>query len=223
MFPLDDEGYYSADLESHFVETWKAMESLVDRGLAKSIGLSNFNRAQVREILNIPDIKYTPSVLQDESHPYLQERDLRDFCRINGIVFQAYSSLGSADRPWRQEGSLTSGTPVTGYEVLDHPTILQIASKYGKTAANVVLRWHIQLGGALVCKSVTPQRIIENYQIWDFALDADDMTAMSDLNVGWRHLLWAETSMHPDYPYKEDLPHDYQLSKPGKGSTAGAK
>ena len=72
---------------------------------------------------------------------------------------QAYSALGSADRPWRLEGSLTSGTPVTGYEVLEHPTITGIAGKYGKTPANVVLRWHLQLGGALVCKSVTPARL----------------------------------------------------------------
>lgn len=75
---------------------------------------------------------------------------------------QAYSSLGSADRPWRLEGSLTSGTPVTGYEVLEHPTITGIAGKYGKTPANVVLRWHLQLGGALVCKSVTPARLVGN-------------------------------------------------------------
>jgi hypothetical protein len=66
-------------------------------------------------------------------------------------------------------------------------------------------------------------RIMENIRVWDFELDSEDMKAFSDLNVGWRHLLWAETSMHPDYPYKEDLPWDYSVSKPGKGATAGAK
>ena len=66
-------------------------------------------------------------------------------------------------------------------------------------------------------------RIIENFKIWDFDLTDEDMAAMSDLNVGWRHLVWAETSMHPDYPYKEDLPWNYQVSQPGKGATAGAK
>ena len=88
LFPLDDEGYYCADHGSHYVETWLEMEKLVDQGLVKSIGLSNFNKRQVKEILNIPGAKYKPAVLQNESHPYLQEKDLRDFCKINGIIFQ---------------------------------------------------------------------------------------------------------------------------------------
>ena len=88
MFPCTDEGYYSHDPDSHYVETWKAMEKLVDSGKTRSIGLSNFNRTQVQEILDIPGAKYKPAVLQNESHPYLQEKDLRDFCRLNGIAFQ---------------------------------------------------------------------------------------------------------------------------------------
>ena len=90
LFPLTDDGYYCADHGSHYVETWLEMEKLVDEGLVKSIGLSNFNKKQVREILNIPGAKYKPAVLQNESHPYLQEKDLRDFCKINGIIFQVY-------------------------------------------------------------------------------------------------------------------------------------
>ena len=112
MFPCDDEGYYCADMESHYLETWDAMEALVDMGLAKSIGLSNFNRLhqdwyivgysrylsvkaaiiyifrrQLEEVCLYAK-KYKPSVLQNESHPYLHEKDLRDYCRINNIVFQ---------------------------------------------------------------------------------------------------------------------------------------
>jgi len=222
MFPLDDEGYYSMDLESHYVETWAAMEQLVDEGMTKSIGLSNFNRRQIEDILMVAK-KYKPAVLQNESHPYLHEKDLRDYCKINGIAFQAYSSLGSADRPWRLAGSITSGAPKTGHEVLSHPDIFKIAEKYKKTAANVVIRWHIQMGGTLVTKSVTPQRIEDNFQVWDFLLSPEDMEVFNQLNVGWRHLLWAETSAHPDYPFKDCLPADYVLGKPGLGSTAGAK
>ena len=88
MFPIADNGYFSADLDSHYVDTWKVMEDLMDEGLTKSIGLSNFNRSQVQEILRIPNIKHRPAILQTESHPYLHEKDLRDFCRINNIVFQ---------------------------------------------------------------------------------------------------------------------------------------
>ena len=163
--------------------------------------------------------KYKPAVLQNESHPYLHEKDLRDYCRIHQIAFQAYSSLGSADRPWRLTGSITSGAPKTGHEVLNHPDIAKIAAKYGKTTANVVLRWHLQMGGTMCCKvgeeykdisnntyiapqSVTPSRIEENFKIWDFQLDSDDMKMLDEMNVGWRHLLWAECSMHPDYPFK---------------------
>lgn len=87
MFPCTSEGYYSADLESHYVETWREMEKLVDEGLVRSIGLSNFNMRQVREILDCAQ-KHLPAVLQNESHPYLQEKDLRDFCALNNIVFQ---------------------------------------------------------------------------------------------------------------------------------------
>ena len=93
MFPCDDEGYYCFDKDSHYVETWKAMEALVDKGKAKTIGLSNFNRSQVAEILSIPGLKYQPAVLQNESHPYLQEKDLRDFCKINGIAFQVTETM----------------------------------------------------------------------------------------------------------------------------------
>jgi len=222
MFPCDDEGYYCNDPESHYVETWKAMEQMVDKGKTKTIGLSNFNKSQVAEILSIPGIKHKPAVLQNESHPYLQEKDLRDFCRLSGIAFQAYSALGSADRPWLKQGSITSGPPTTGYEVLHHPVILKLAEKYGKTSANIVIRWHLQMNGCLVCKSITPSRIEANYKVWDFELTPEDMELFNDLNVGWRHLLWAETSGHKDYPFKSDLPHDYVLGKPGVGSTAGA-
>ena len=90
MFPLDDEGYYSADHASHFVSTWHALEELVEEGVVRAIGLSNFNLAQVKEVLACAK-KHLPAVLQNESHPYLQERDLRDFCRINNIVFQVWT------------------------------------------------------------------------------------------------------------------------------------
>ena len=87
MFPCTSEGYYSSDDSSHYVETWHVMEQLVDEGLVKSIGLSNFNMRQTREVVESAK-KHLPAVLQNESHPYLHEKDLRDFCRVHGIVFQ---------------------------------------------------------------------------------------------------------------------------------------
>ena len=86
----------------------------------------------------------------------------------------AYSALGSADRPWLVSGSITSGAPKIGHEVLNHPDIKKMAEKYRKTTANVVLRWHVQMRGTCVCKSVTPSRIESNYNIWDFELSPED-------------------------------------------------
>ena len=100
---------------------------------------------------------------------------------------------------------------------------MELAEKYGKSTANIVIRWHLQMNGCLVTKSVTPSRIEGNFNVWDFKLSPEDMAIFNGMNVGWRHLLWAETSMHKDYPFKDDLPHDYVLGKPGKGSSAGAK
>ena len=129
---------------------------------------------------------------------------------------KAYSALGSADRPWKMAGSISSGAPLGGYEVLQNPKLLQIARRHNVSVAQVVLRWHIQMGGAAVCKSVTPSRIEENYRVWCFELDAQDMDVISGLNYGWRHLIAAEVSMHEDYPFKDELPHGYKLHKPGE-------
>ena len=79
------------------------------------------------------------------------------------------------------------------------------------------------MGGTVVAKSVTPSRIEGNYKLWDFELSAEDMAKMADLNVGWRHLVWGESSAHPDYPFKNDLPPGYKPGVPGAGSSAGAK
>eukprot|EP00667_Euglena_gracilis_P013041 EG_transcript_13428 len=220
MFPLEADGTYASDNACHYVETWHAMEELVDEGLCRSIGLSNFNRRQIREILEVAK-KHRPVILQNEGHPYLQQKDLLDYCRREGIVFQAYSPLGSFDRPWAKAGSITSGPPSTGHELLTDPVLVAIAEKHGKTPAQIVLRWHVQRGAAAAPKSVTPGRIVENLAIFDFELPAAAMDAIGLLNCGWRHLVWAETAMHPDYPFKDELPHGY-IPGPAPTSTTSS-
>ena len=84
MFPLEDDGHYCVDHNSHYIETWSAMEKLVDKGMCRAIGLSNFNRKQVLEVIESSS-KHKPTVLQNECHPYLQQKDLVDFCRIYGM------------------------------------------------------------------------------------------------------------------------------------------
>ena len=95
MFPLDEKGYFCSDDDSHYIETWQFMEGLVEKGLVRSIGLSNFNKAQIAEVVAIA--KVPVSILQNECHVYLQQKDLIDFCRFNNIHFQSFSPLGSGD------------------------------------------------------------------------------------------------------------------------------
>jgi diketogulonate reductase-like aldo/keto reductase len=212
MFPLDNEGYYCTDKGSHYVETWHAMEDLVDEGLVKSIGVSNFNLTQLREVLGCVK-KHPVSVLQNECHPYLQNKDLLDYCKSANVQLQGYSPLGSRDRPWAKEGSITSGAPRSGCELLEDPVIKTMCAKYNKSPAQIVLRWHIQRGVSVVPKSVNPVRLRENIDIFDFTLSPEDMTQFDVLNIGWRHLIWAEASNHPDYPFKDDLSGSYVLGK----------
>ena len=200
MFPIDDEGYYCSDNECHYVETWHAMEDLVEEGLVKAAGISNFNVAQIREVLDNVK-KHKPTVLQNECHPYLQQKDTIDFCKANGIVFQSYSPLGSGDGPFRKPGDPS---------LFQEPALTAIAEKHGKTVGHIALAWHVNRGLSLVPKSTSPHRIAANIDVFDIVLDAEDMAAFDKLNKGWKHCLWTATSHHPDYPFKESLPHDYK-------------
>lgn len=214
MFPLDDDGYFCADKTSHFVETWHAMEDLVEKGLVRSIGLSNFNKAQIAEVLkNVR--KHPVSLLQNECHPYLQQKDLIDYCRCNGIAFQAFSPLGSGDTHLAVHSSPTGVIP------LKDPFIQGLAQKYSKDAGQIMLRWNFQRGVCVATKSVSEKRIQGNFQLFSWDIAAEDMTSFEAINYGWRHLLWRETSHHPDYPFKDELPHDYVLEKPPKASSSG--
>lgn len=213
MFPVDDDGYFCADEDSHFVETWRAMEALVDVGLCKAIGLSNFNRRQVEEVVRI--CRHPVSVLQCECHPYLQQRDLVEYCRAQNIAFQAYSPLGSGDT------NLALEPPPSGVIPLKDPLVLRLAEKYEKNAGQIVLKWHLQRGVALATKSANPARVKSNFELFDWTLEDEDCRAIDALDCGWRHLLWRETSNHPDYPFKDELPLGYELEKPPLVSSSG--
>ena len=102
---------------------------------------------------------------------------------------------------------------------MENPEILKLAGKYQKTAAQIVLRWHLQMGGSMLAKSVTPSRIEENYSIFDFSLKTEDMKLIDDLNIGWRHIVFLESIMHPDYPFKECIHFGCKLLKPGTEPT----
>ncbi|MEU8951582.1 aldo/keto reductase [Streptomyces sp. NPDC048489] len=144
-----------------FVETWKAMEEIYRSGRTKAIGVSNFQPHHLRRLLEESEV--VPAVNQVEVHPYLTQGDVRAFGAEHDIATEAWS-------------------PIAQGKVLGDPTINRIAERVGRTAAQVTLRWHIQRGDIVFPKSVTPKRIAENLDLFDFELAEGDMREISALN-----------------------------------------
>lgn len=149
-----------------FVDSWKALVELKRQGRAKSIGVSNFRVEDLERIA--AETGVPPAVNQIELHPLLQQEALRAYHAEHGIVTESWSPIAR------------------GGELLQHPALAAIARKHGKTPAQVVLRWHVELGLVVFPKSVTPARIKENIEIFDFRLDAEDLAAIKALDEGRR-------------------------------------
>ncbi|MEU5025574.1 aldo/keto reductase [Streptomyces milbemycinicus] len=149
-----------------YVDSWKAFEKIYAEGRAKAIGLSNFHPAHVQRLLSETEI--APVIDQVELHPQLQQSELRAFNARHNIVTEAWSPLGQ------------------GKGLLEDDRLKAIAEKHGKSPAQVVLRWHLDLGNVVIPKSVTPSRIAENIDVFDFELDAQDLAAIDAMDSGNR-------------------------------------
>ncbi len=143
-----------------FVETWEAMIELRDKGIVRSIGVSNFTADNLATLVD--KTGEVPVINQIELHPYFQQAAMREVDAASEILTEAWSPLGQS-------------------KVLGDSAIEAIAAKHGKTAAQVVIRWHVQLGNVVIPKSVTPERIVSNLAVFDFELDVEDMAAIAAL------------------------------------------
>lgn len=154
----------------NYIAGYRLLEQAYRSGKARAIGLSNFNRAQIEEILSVCTVR--PAVLQTELHPYHQEAALKAFLKENGMVAQAWYPLGHGDAA-----------------LLNEPLFADIAARYGKTAAQVILRWHIQDGNIVIPGSKNPSHIRDNFALFDFALTDGEMAQIAAMNRDKRYYI----------------------------------
>ena len=152
----------------NYIAGYKLMEKAYKEGKVRAIGLSNFTPEQVQEILDICEVK--PAVLQTEVHPYSQEKELKAFLDKEGIVIQAWYPLGHGDKALIQE-----------------PLFTEFGKKYGKSNAQIILRWHIQAGNIVIPGSKNPVHIKDNFNLFDFALTDDEMAKITALDKQKRY------------------------------------
>lgn len=153
---------------SNYVAGYKLMEKAYKEGKVRAIGLSNFTAAQIQEILDICEVK--PAILQTEVHPYSQEQELKEFLAKENMVIQAWYPLGHGDKALIQE-----------------PVFSRLAEKYGKSNAQIILRWHIQAGNVVIPGSKNPDHIRANFDLFDFKLDDTEMAEITALNKNKRY------------------------------------
>ena len=152
----------------NYVAGYRLMEKAYKEGKVRAIGLSNFNMEQIKEILSICEVK--PAILQTEVHPYFQEKELKKFLTSQGMAIQAWYPLGHGDKA-----------------LIEEPVFSKLAQKYGKSNAQIILRWHIQSGNIVIPGSKNPAHIKDNFALFDFALTEEEMSEIAALDKNTRY------------------------------------
>lgn len=158
------------------VAAYQALQTLYEQGRVRSIGVCNFDTGELAELLARTDV--VPAVNQIQVHPYFSQPEVRAFNLEHGILTEAWSPIGGVNRYWSDAGQVK--------DPLQDPVITALAAKYHKTPAQVILRWHVQLGICAIPKSVTPKRIAENINIFDFSLTPPELSDITSLDTGIR-------------------------------------
>lgn len=152
----------------NYVAGYRLMEKAYKVGKVRTIGLSNFRKEQIEEILSLCEVK--PTILQTELHPYNQEPELKKFLSANGMAAQAWYPLGHGDQTLREE-----------------PLFAELGKKYGKTSTQIILRWHMQAGNVVIPGSRNPEHIRSNFDLYDFELTAEEMARIAAMNQNKRY------------------------------------
>lgn len=208
MFPKTAEGkvIYGPENEN-FMAAWPELEKCVEAKKTRAIGVSNFNSKQIARVR--AKAKVMPAVLQVECHPYCTQVNLLKYCKENDMVLTAYSPLGSPDRPWASADDPS---------LLQDPKLATIAEKYGKTSAQILIRFAVDRGIVVIPKSVTPSRIVQNHDVANFKLSEEDIAAVMAFNRNWHSCVprvdvngkaVPRDKEHPEFPFGVD--EDFEM------------
>uniref|UniRef100_A0A1I7SHU7 Aldo_ket_red domain-containing protein n=3 Tax=Bursaphelenchus xylophilus TaxID=6326 RepID=A0A1I7SHU7_BURXY len=178
------------------VDSWRVLEKYYNEGVFKAIGVSNFSARQLQYVYDNAEVK--PMNLQVELHILFPQFKLVEFCNKLGVTVTSFSTLGNPGR------KATGFTYIEG-DCLNHPLTLELSEKYNKTPAQILLRHVIQRGIAVIPKSLNPQRIRENLDVFDFEISQDDQKRLMNIGVNTRLHVMDFVAHHPEYPFKEEF------------------